>query len=150
MKPKLTLTDAPEAHVKRAIVEPLVRFNEAQMGRPGDYRPLAILVTHPETGEVLGGLWGDTMFGHLHVDLLFVPEALRRTGLGRQLMMDAEEEAIRRGCCGAWLDTYSSQARGFYERLGYAVFGTIHNYPPGHSRFFLNKGFDQHALGGAE
>jgi hypothetical protein len=38
-----------------------------------------------------------------------------------------------------WLDTYSFQARGFYERLGYTVFGTINDYPPGHSRFFLTK-----------
>jgi GNAT superfamily N-acetyltransferase len=139
MTPKVTMTDAPDAHVRRAIVEPLVRFNASQVGRPGDYRPLAIQVAHPETGEVLGGLWGETLYAHLHVDLLFVPEALRRTGIGRRLMIDAEEEAIRRGCRGAWLDTFSFQARGFYERLGYAVFGTIENYPPGHSRFFLKK-----------
>ncbi|MEX3946099.1 hypothetical protein AB4Y44_42815, partial [Paraburkholderia sp. BR10937] len=42
-----------------------------------------------------------------------------------------EEEACRRGCSGAWLDTYSFQARAFYERLDYTVFGTIDNYPPG-------------------
>lgn len=51
----------------------------------------------------------------------------------------AEEEAVRRGCLGAWLDTFSFQARGFYERLGYSVFGVIEGYPPGHSRFFLKK-----------
>jgi ribosomal protein S18 acetylase RimI-like enzyme len=81
------------------------------------------------------------MFSHLHVDLLFLPESLRRIGIGRQLMSDAEGEAIRRGCRGAWLDTYSFQARGFYERLGYTVFGTIEDYPPGYSRFFLKKTF---------
>ena len=81
------------------------------------------------------------MFSHLHVDLLFLPESLRRNGIGRQLMKDAEREAIRRGCRGAWLDTYSFQARGFYERLGYKIFGTIDDYPPGHSRIFLKKSF---------
>jgi hypothetical protein len=39
------------------------------------------------------------------------------------------------------LDTYSFQARGFYERLGYAVFGTLDDYPPGQSRIFLHKAF---------
>lgn len=81
------------------------------------------------------------MFSHLHVDLLFLPESLRRDGIGRRLMNDAEGEAIRRGCRGAWLDTYSFQARGFYERLGYTTFGTIDDYPPGHSRIFLKKMF---------
>lgn len=41
------------------------------------------------------------------------------------MLLQAEQEAIARGCRGAWLDTYSFQARGFYERLGYAVFGIL-------------------------
>jgi GNAT superfamily N-acetyltransferase len=139
MTPKITMTDTPEAHMKQAIGGPLARFNEAQVGRPDDYHRLVILVSHPDTGEILGGLWGETMFSHLHVELLFVPESLRRIGVGRQLMSQAESEAIRRGCCGAWLDTFSFQARGFYERLGYTVFATIADHPPGHSRFFLKK-----------
>ena len=61
------------------------------------------------------------MFGHLPVDLLFVPEEQRKSGVGRQLVQSAEEEARRRGCRGVWLDIYSFsfQARGFYKRLGY-------------------------------
>ncbi len=31
------------------------------------------------------------------------------------------------------------QAPGFYERLGYTIFGTLEDYPPGHSRFFFRK-----------
>jgi hypothetical protein len=46
---------------------------------------------------------------------------------------------MRRGCHGVWLDTFTFQARGFYERLGYSVFGAIEDYPPGHSRHFLKK-----------
>ena len=139
MTPKITITETPEAHLKRAIVAPLARFNEAQSGHREDYRRLAILISHPATDEIVGGLWGETVYSYLHVDVLFVPELLRGIGIGRQLMMQAESEAVRRGCNGAWLDTYSFQARGFYERLGYTVFGTIADYPPGHSRFFLQK-----------
>lgn len=38
-----------------------------------------------------------------------------------------------------YLDTFDFQARPFYERHGYEVFGTLDDYPPGHSRFFLRK-----------
>jgi GNAT superfamily N-acetyltransferase len=61
------------------------------------------------------------------------------TGLGRQMLLQAEQEAIARGCRGAWLDTYSFQARRFHERLGYAVFGILNDYPPGQKRIFLHK-----------
>ena len=37
------------------------------------------------------------------------------------------------------LDKFSFQARGFYEKLGYAVFGALEDYPIGHSRMFLRK-----------
>jgi GNAT superfamily N-acetyltransferase len=139
MTPKITMTEIPEAHLKQAVVAPLARFNEAQSGHREDYRRLAILISHPVSGEIVGGLWGETLYSYLHVDVLFVPEFLRGIGLGRQLMIQAESEAVRRGCSGAWLDTYSFQARGFYECLGYTVFGTIADFPPGHSRFFLQK-----------
>lgn len=141
MTPTITLTDAPDAHARSAILRPLIRFNESRMGQPDDHRLLAVLLSDPTTGETIGGLWAETLFARLHVNLLFVPEALRRTGVGRRLMGDAEAEAIRRGCDGAWLDTYSFQARGFYERLGYTVFGTIEDHPPGHHRFFMKKRF---------
>ena len=141
MTPSITLTDAPEAQARSAILRPLIRFNEARLGRPEDHRLLVVLLSDPGTGETLGGLWAETLFAHLHIDLLFVPEPLRGTGIGRRLMGDAEAEAIQRGCRGAWLDTYSFQARGFYQRLGYAVFGTIEDHPPGHRRYFMKKDF---------
>jgi GNAT superfamily N-acetyltransferase len=137
--PIITLAETPTRAMREAIVSPLARFNEQQAGQPEDYRPLAVLLSNADTGEVVGGLYGETMFGHLHVDLLFVPEERRKSGVGRQLIERAEEEALRRGCRGVWLDTYSFQARGFYERLGYDVFGAIEDFPPGHSRFFLRK-----------
>ncbi len=53
--------------------------------------------------------------------------------------MAHSEEAARRGCRYAWLDAFSFQARGFYEKLGYTVLGTLEDSPPGHSRYFLKK-----------
>jgi GNAT superfamily N-acetyltransferase len=139
MQPKLTMTDTPAPHLREAIVGPLIEFNNARASQPENYRSLVIILSNPDTGGILGGLWGATNFAHLHVDLLFVPEELRGTGLGRKMLLQAEREAITRGCRGAWLDTYSFQARGFYERLGYTVFGILNDYPPGQHRVFLYK-----------
>lgn len=137
--PKITLTSQPPDEAIGVIGRLITEFNQTGSGRPNDFAPLAVLVSDPETEEILGGLWAWTSFSVLHIDLLFLPEALRGSGLGRQLIQQAEEEAIRRGCVSAWLDTFSFQAPGFYQRLGYAIFGVIEDYPPGHSRYFLKK-----------
>ena len=66
---------------------------------------------------------------------------MRGAGFGRQLVGRAEQEAIVRGCQGAWLETFSFQAPGFYERLGYRVFAVLEDNPPGHMRLFMTKSF---------
>jgi GNAT superfamily N-acetyltransferase len=137
MPPRIVLTDTPVAAARDAIAQGLGRYNEAACG-PGHHRPLGVLL-RDDAGDYVGGLWGRTAWRWLFVELLFVPEPLRRSGLGRDLMRRAEAEAAKRGCHSVWLDTFSFQARGFYEKLGYSVFGRLADFPPGHTRFFLRK-----------
>ncbi|WP_445679247.1 GNAT family N-acetyltransferase [Radicibacter daui] len=133
------ILDNPDPALRDAIRDPLVAFNEAQIGKRTDMGLLAIPLTETETGKVIGGLWGRTGFAQLFTELLFVPESLRGQHVGEKLMAMAEEEARRRGCVGAWVDTFSFQALGFYQKLGYSIFGQIEDYPPGHQRYFLSK-----------
>jgi GNAT superfamily N-acetyltransferase len=133
----LTLTDVADEEVRKAIVGPLVAYNDSQAG-PSENRPLAVLV-QDSTGAVVGGLWGYTAYGWLFTHLLFVPASLRGQGMGSRLMQIAETEAATRGCHGAWLDTFEFQARAFYERIGYTCFGELPSYPAGFSRFFMKK-----------
>ncbi|KTS75405.1 acetyltransferase [Pseudomonas oryzihabitans] len=130
------LTDEAREDLRQVIAAPLKLYNEAQVG-PSGYR--ALVVTLTRAGTPLGGLWGYTSYGWLYVQLLALDEAVRGQGAGRELLLRAEAEAISRGCHGAWLDTHEFQARGFYERLGYELFGELADYPPGFARYFLRK-----------
>jgi predicted N-acetyltransferase YhbS len=38
-----------------------------------------------------------------------------------------------------WLDTYNFQARPFYERFGFEVFGQFDGPSPIYPRFFMKK-----------
>ena len=80
-----------------------------------------------------------TSFGLLYVDRFFLPEGLRKQGLGTRIIKAAEEEGARRGCSRAILSTLSFQAPGFYERQGWQVLGRIDCDPPGHTRFMMTK-----------
>jgi GNAT superfamily N-acetyltransferase len=136
--PEIVLTDAPEPGVLAAIARPLDAFNDGHAG-PHNLRPLVVMLRDPQSQEILGGLWGRTLFRWLQTQLLVVPEGLRRQGWGSRILQLAEQEAQARGCVGAMVDTFSFQARPFYEKQGYRVFGTLEGYPPGFSAYFLQK-----------
>src|SRR4051812_9064367 len=134
----ITLTDAPDDGECAIITEGLRTYNEAQAG-VSDSRALAILVRDPETQNVVGGLLGRTSLGLLRVDRFFLPEDLRRGGLGSRLLTMAEGEARRRGCTRAVLSTIHFQAPGFYAKQGWEVTARIECEPPGHTRFHMTK-----------
>ncbi|MBV8685917.1 MAG: GNAT family N-acetyltransferase [Alphaproteobacteria bacterium] len=141
MAERIVIPEAPSEAHRLAIVGPLVAFN-ASHGFPGHVAPVALLV-EDEGGAVTGGLWGRTGYGWLFVELLIVPEAMRGRGLGRRLMAEAEAIARERGCVGAWLTTFTFQAQGFYEKLGYALFGALEDSPAGNTRLFMRKRFGE-------
>jgi len=97
------------------------------------------IVARDEDGEVAGAGLGEAGRGWLHVSVVWVDEPFRGRRIGTQLVAAMEAEASRHGCRSAYLDTFSYQARPFYEKLGYAVFGTLEDYPPGHRRFYMCK-----------
>ena len=94
---------------------------------------------HDENEKLVGGVWGYINWNWLQVGLVWLSEDLRSGGYGKQLLLALEDIARERGCEFAHLDTFSYQARPFYENLGYEVFATLENYPLGHQRFFMKK-----------
>jgi ribosomal protein S18 acetylase RimI-like enzyme len=92
-----------------------------------------------ERGEVMGGLLGAIWGGWLHITYLWVDEAVRGKRWATKLMDQAEAYARERQCHSVELDTHSFQARPFYERRGYEVFGTLDDHPKGHKKFFMKK-----------
>jgi GNAT superfamily N-acetyltransferase len=91
------------------------------------------------TGNVVGGVIADCFGGWVYISLLWMEKSLRNRGYGTQLMQMAEAEAIQLGCTHAHLDTFSYEARPFYEKLGYELFATLEDYPPGYKKYFLKK-----------
>jgi GNAT superfamily N-acetyltransferase len=134
---ELIVTDKVETADRNAILQPLMAFNQSRVG-PSGYKELGIWLRNP-AGETVGGLAARLHYDWLYIELIFVPQAIRKSGIGSQLLQKAEAIAIESKCVGIWLDTFSFQARGFYERNGYHVFGTLDDHPRGAQRFFLRK-----------
>ena len=130
------LEDQINEDQRSAIIAPLGEFSAE---RSFEFRPNPVYLTLRESRQIVGGLIGHTNWEWLYIEVLSVAAHLRGRGHGRQLMEKAEAIALTRGCVGAWVDTYTFQSPGFYERLGYRVFGTLPNYPRAEQRIFLMK-----------
>lgn len=137
MAPTITYAERPQPDDVATIRAGLSAYNRRHA--PDDaFQPLTLLV-HDEHGTLVGGLLGGTGWSWLYVEILWLGEAARAHGYGSRLLAEAERLAVERGCIAAQLDTMSFQALGFYERHGYAVFGALDNFPPGHCKYFLQK-----------
>jgi GNAT superfamily N-acetyltransferase len=134
--PIILVRDEISDRERQAIIAPLGKFSAA---RGFAFRPQPIIVLLCDGDAIAGGLLGDTNWDWLHIEILAVTADLRVRGYGRQLMEQADALARERGCVGAWVDTYSFESPGFYQRLGYRVFGMLPSYPGAEQRIFLMK-----------
>ena len=134
---RLTILDDPTETDREVVLAELRAYNIRRGGNP-HVRTLAVMLTNEE-GNHVGGLWGKFSYDWLFTELLAVPEEYRGVNYGKALMDKAEVIARTNGCIGVWLDTYEFQARGFYERLGFEIFGELNDHPVGQKRFFLRK-----------
>ena len=134
---KLTMTDTPATEDVAEIMAGLKTFIRNFVGDNGRH-PLAVFITG-EQGEKLGGITAYTLGNYLSIELLWVSDALRHSGAGSKLMQAVEQEAIQRGCKFSQVDTFSFQARPFYEKQGYQLQMTLENVVDEYHRYYLTK-----------
>ncbi len=138
----LAISEAPPgAEAERAVVLAGLRaFNNERMAADPDGGPLTLLLRDDDdSGAVRGGLLATVRWHWLLVHVMWVADEHRGHGHGRALLAQAEALALARGCRLAALDTTDFQARGFYERAGYTLFGEQADYPPGSRTFYLQE-----------
>jgi GNAT superfamily N-acetyltransferase len=115
--------EASDETVERRIRAGLSAFNRAAVDKPE--RQHFNVVLRDGEGSVRGGLIASVNFDVMLIEDLFVDETYRRGGQGAKLVALAEEEGRARGARRACVSTFSWQARPFYEKLGFRVFGEI-------------------------
>ena len=132
----ITIDENPSFDDIHFLIRNIHEYNISQTGLEGT---LVTLFLKDNDQQILGGIHGWTAFNYLHVDILWLREDVRGQGYGRRLLLATEQEALTRGCRYAQLDTFSFQALGFYEKLGYRVFGELDNVAGIHKWYFLTK-----------
>lgn len=99
-------------------------------------------IVEDKNGNIIAGILSKMYcWNCLYIDVLWVKEDHRKDGLGSRLLKEIESVAIEKGCYLIHLDTFDFQAKDFYIKHGYEVFGVLDECPEGHKRYFLKKIF---------
>lgn len=98
-----------------------------------------LVLARISSGALAGGIRASAFWGYLCIELLWLDEGYRGGGIGSRLVAAAEAFALQHGVLNARVETTSFQAKPFYERQGYEVFGVLEDFPPGHRSYYLKK-----------
>ena len=126
----------PSEADNQVLSSALMDFNDKIFGEK--VKPLSIFLKN-ETNAICGGIITYLQSDSIHIDILWVDEAIRGKGHGEKLLKAAEEEAIKYGCSFSTVNTMDFQAEGFYLKYGYERICEFKNYILGHARIFLRK-----------
>lgn len=133
---KIRITNDGNQQDINDIFEMLKEYNLAHLDGV-DKVPLGVF--YEEDNKKLAGLTGDTFGNWLCISYVVVSKELRGKHIGSELLKAAEDEAVKRGCKYAFVDTFSFQAPEFYTKHGYKEVFALEEYPVSGKRHYYIK-----------
>ena len=131
------ITDGDDEFIEDKLVEYNLSMEPATQGKL--FESISRKIVDEEGNIIAGCLAIMYCWNVVAIDIIWVDEQYRGQGLGSILLGEVEREAMEKGCHLVHLDTYDFQAKGFYEKNGYSVFGILEDCPKGHIRYYLKK-----------
>lgn len=124
---------------KGYINDKLVGYNFSQVPLiQGKYIDVSRKIVDKD-GNIIAGLLGAMYWECMYIEILWVDENYRMKGLGSRLLNEVEKFAKENECHLVHLDTFDFQAKDFYLKHGYEIFGVLDDCPIDHKRYFLKK-----------
>lgn len=126
---------------EKAILDGLVKYNlsKVPLRQPETFVEVCRAVKDEEGNVIAGCLANIYCWNVMYIDILWVEECARGQGLGSRLLEDAERIARENRCTLIHLDTFDFQAKDFYLKHGFHLFGVLEGCPEGHCRYYLSK-----------
>lgn len=132
------IKENPEEKEIEEVRAGLIEHNTPFLGEVGKGHEVACFLHHDD-GTKIGGITGRVWGSWLLIKFLWVDVNHKNSGLGSKLLSEFEQYAVEKGCTSALVDTFSFQARPFYEKQGYQCQMTLDNYPVKDQLHFLTK-----------
>lgn len=123
------------------IVDRIVEYNLSKVPGKQEIPLLSInRVIEDTNGEIIAGILSKMYcWNCIYIDALWVKEEYRKDKLGTKLLKEIEKIAKEKDCHLIHLDTFDFQAKDFYIKHGYEIFGVLEQCPENHKRYFMKK-----------
>ena len=124
----------------KLIDDKIVAFNKSIMSPDMEENIIKKNYVIKDDTQVIAGINAVIYHQALYVDVLFVTPEYRGQDLGSKLLNKVETEAKAIGATLAHLATFDFQAKDFYLKAGYEIFGILDGCPKaGHKSYYLKK-----------
>lgn len=138
---QIELATSPDEGDLRTISRGIESYNEGHLPHDVVYEKDTkfAVFARDAGGNVVGGVRATAFWNYCIIELLWLSPESRGKNVGSRLMEMAETHARHLGFEYVRTETLSFQAKPFYERIGYTVFGELSDYPKGHTTYCLVK-----------
>ncbi len=138
---KIELSTSPSDIDLKAISDGISAFNEKYLPNDGAFDAgfRFALFARNDKGDIIGGIQASVVWSYCVLELLWLSEETRGSGVGTQLINELESFVKEKGLHQIRTETLDFQAKPFYEKNGYRVYGELNNSPKGHTTYFLVK-----------
>jgi GNAT superfamily N-acetyltransferase len=138
MEQKYLIENAKDSQqVTQFLGDQIYIYNSNKIGRHDGN--IFAKVVKDKNGTIIAGISAWTWAFTCEISLLWVSENLRKNGIGKKLLLAAEQEAIAKKCSIIRISSYSFQSPSFYEKNGYKIEHVLNNFPAGYKDYILTK-----------
>ncbi|MTD41573.1 GNAT family N-acetyltransferase [Erwinia sp. CPCC 100877] len=124
---------------KERLIDLLSENQEAEKNVPTEENTSFSLALYKDN-RYIGGITANKWMNTTHISLLALNEEHRSNGYGTKLLKQAEAFAAECGSKQITINTQDYQAKTFYEKFGYQVFGQLADTPfEGTTKYYLVK-----------
>lgn len=92
-----------------------------------------------DDNKLIGGAIGFIKYDWYFLDMLYIDEEYRKRNIGTSLINELENFARKENLTGIRTDIWDFQAKEFYEKMGFKLFGELKDCPLGTINYFFEK-----------
>ena len=126
------------------LIDRLVDYNLSQVKSEQEENFIDLSMKVVEDDKIIAGIIAKMYCWNIvYVDTLWVDPDYRGRRIGEKLLTMLENEAKLKGAKLVHLDTFDFQAKDFYLKQGYEIFGKLEDCPENHCRYYMKKALQQ-------